>query len=128
MLKTTRSSKELAPRAFRAGNNEVVGGGDDKTVVNLSKNEKSRKLTRMPNIGATEEPNFLIPDAKKAFNHLKLAFIKALILQNLNLKSHIQIKTDTSSYAISRVLSQLNFNSDALPSDSINLILVSGIQ
>ena len=31
------------------------------------------------NIGATRELNFLIPNAKKAFNHLQLAFIKAAI-------------------------------------------------
>ena len=34
---------------------------------------------RVPNIGAIEEPNFLISDAKKAFNHLRLAFIEASI-------------------------------------------------
>ena len=80
MLKTTRSSEKSAPRAFKAGNNKVVEGGGNETVVNLFKNEKSRKLTHMPNIGATEEPNFLIPNAKKAFNYLRLAFIKAPIL------------------------------------------------
>ena len=82
ILKTTRSSEELAPRAFRTSNNEVVGGGGrvDETVVNLSKNEKFRKSTYMPNIGATGEPNFLTPNAKKIFNYLRLAFIKVLIL------------------------------------------------
>ena len=70
MLKTTGSSEKLAPRAFRAGNDEVVGGGGgraDETVVDssTSKNKKSRKSTYMPNIGATEKPNFLTPDAKE---------------------------------------------------------------
>ena len=108
MLKTARSSEKLAPRAFRAGNNEVVRGGGDKvdeTVVNLSKNEKSKKLTRVPNVGATREPNFLISDAKKTFNHLRLAFIKAPILQHFNSESYIRIETDASGYAISGVLS-----------------------
>ena len=80
MLKTTRSFEKLASRAFRAGNNEVVRGISDRangTVVNLSKNEKSTKLMRVSNIGATGEPNFLTLDTKKAFNYLKLAFIKA---------------------------------------------------
>ena len=87
MLKTTGSSKESALRAFRAGNDEVVGGGGgraDETVVNLSKNEKSKKSTRVSNVGATGEPNFLNPDAKKAFNHLRLAFIEAPILRHFD--------------------------------------------
>ena len=123
MLKTTGSSEELAPRVFRAGNDEVVGGGGgraDETVVDSSKskNEKSRKSTRVSNVGATGEPNFLTPDAKKAFNHLQLAFIKAPILQHFDLECHIRIKTDASSYTIGGVLSQLNLDFDALSNDS----------
>ena len=93
-------------KAFNAGNNEIVGGGDSKTnetVVELSKNKKSRKLTCMPNIKATEKPNFLTPNTKKAFNYLRLAFIKAPILQHFDLESHIRIETDASGYAIGRV-------------------------
>ena len=94
MLKTTRSSEELASKAFMAGNNEVVGGGGDranKIIVDLSKskNEKFRKSTHMPNIGITGEPNFLIPNTKKAFNYLRLAFIKVPIFRHFDLKSHI---------------------------------------
>ena len=73
MLKTTKLFEELALRAFRAGNNKVVGsdgGKTDETVVNFSKNKKSKKLTRVLNIGATEKPNFLTLNAKKAFNNL----------------------------------------------------------
>ena len=73
---------------------------------------------RVPNIGATGEPNFLIPDTKKAFNNLRLAFIKALILRHFDLESHIRIETDVSSYAIGRVLSQLNLDFDASLNDS----------
>ena len=61
MLKTTASSGNWPLRAFRAGNNEVVGGGSDRaneTVMNLSKNEKFRKLTCVPNNGAMGELNF----------------------------------------------------------------------
>ena len=72
----------------------------------------------MPNIGAIKKPNFLIPNTKKAFNHLWLAFIKAPIFQNFDLKSYIWIETDALSYAIGRVLSQFNLNSDALLNDS----------
>ena len=85
MLKTIGLFEEIVPKAFRAGNDEVVRGGDsraDKTIVDLSKskNKKSKKLTYIPNIGATKKSNFLTLNAKKAFNHLWLAFIKALIL------------------------------------------------
>ena len=97
----------MAPRAFRAGDNEVFRGGGgraDKTIVNLSKNKKFKKSTHVPNVGATGKPNFLTPNAKKAFNHLQLVFIEAPILQHFNLKSHIWIETDASSFAIGRVL------------------------
>ena len=106
---------------FRAGNNKVVRGGGsraDETVVNLSQNEKSRKSTRVPNIGATEKPNFLTPNAKKAFNYLQLTFIKASILRHFNLKNYIWIETYELGYAIGGVLSQLNLGSDAPPNDS----------
>ena len=90
LLKTTRSS-DSASKAFRADDNEVVGGGGraNETVVNLSKNNKFRNSMRVSNIRATREPNFLTSNAKKAFNHLRLAFIEAPILRHFNLKSHI---------------------------------------
>ena len=78
-MKTTGLSK-LVPKMFRANGNKIVsdgGGRTNKTVVNLSINKKSRKLTYIPNIEAIRELNFLIPNTKKTFNHLWLAFIKA---------------------------------------------------
>ena len=119
-MKIIRLSK-LAPKAFKADNNDVVGNGGgkaDETVVNLSKNNKSRKLTYMPNIRATREPNFLTFNAKKTFNHLQLAFIKAPIFQYFDFESHIWIKNDASCYAISGVFSQLNLDFDVPPNDS----------
>ena len=108
-------------KLFRASNNKVIRNGDraDEMVVDSSKskNEKSRKLMRMPNIGATKEPNFLTSNAKKVFNYLRLAFIKALILRYFDLESHIWIEIDASGYAIGGVLSQLNLNSNAPPND-----------
>ena len=62
--------------------------------------------------------NLLTPDAKKAFNHLRLAFIKAPILQHFDLESYIQIETDALGYAIGIMLSQLNLDSNAPPNDS----------
>ena len=49
-------------------NDEVVNGNDSRTnemVVNLSKNNKYKNFTYMPNIEAREEPIFLILNAKK---------------------------------------------------------------
>ena len=85
ILKTTGSFKESASKTFRDDNNEVVGGGGGSETVRNS----SRKSTRVPNIGAIEETNFLTPNAKKAFNYLRLAFIKAPIFQHFDSESHI---------------------------------------
>ena len=61
-------------------------------------------------LGATREPTFLTPGAKKAFNQLKQVFTKAPIFQHFDPEYYIQIETDTSSYAIRAVLSQLTFD------------------
>ena len=105
----------MASKAFTADDNKIVGVGGraNEIVVNLSKNEKSRNSTHVPNIGATKKPNFLTFNTKKAFKHLRLAFIKALILRYFDLESHIQIETDALGYTINGVLSQSNFDSDA---------------
>ena len=118
-MKATELSN-LVSKAFKADDNEVVGVGRraNEIVVNLSKNEKSKKSKYMPNIGATGKPKFLTSDTKKAFNYLQLVFIKAPILQYFDLESHIQIKINASGYAIGRVLSQLNLNSNASPNNS----------
>ena len=48
ILKTTRSSGLSAPKAFKAENDEAVGGGGraDETVVNSSKSSKSRRIVK----------------------------------------------------------------------------------
>ena len=116
MLKTSGSSEKSAPKTFKANDNEIVGG--DGGRANETVKNSSRKLTHMPNIGTTRELNFLTLDVKKAFNYLQLAFIKAPIFWHFDPKSHIWIKTDALGYAISGVLSQLNFDSNAPPNDS----------
>ena len=100
----------MTPKAFRAGKNKVVRSDSNrtnKTVVDLfkSKNKKFKKLTYILNIRAMKKPYFLTPNAKKTFNYLRLAFIKAPILQHFDLKSHIRIETNVSGYTISGVLS-----------------------
>ena len=77
-MRTTRLSEELAPKTFIANSNKVVGDGGSR--ANKTIRNSSRNLTCMLNIGALKELNFLTPDAKKVFNYLRLAFIKAPIL------------------------------------------------
>ena len=92
-MKTTRLSN-LALKTFRSDDNKIIEGNGrvNETRVNLSdkfKNNKSKTLTHVANNKAIGKPNFLTLNAKKAFNQLQLAFIKALIFQNFDLKGHI---------------------------------------
>ena len=110
MLKTIGSS---VASAFRVDDDEVVG----KSVIirsavsrsdTLRKSAKSKSQTKSGHLGNSndlEKPKFLTPKAKKVFNRLSQAFIKALILQHFDPECHISIKTDMSSYAIIEVLS-----------------------
>ena len=58
-------------------------------------------------IKTTGESTFLTPSAREAFNQLKQAFTKALILWHFDLESYIRIVINILSYAIGGVLSQL---------------------
>ena len=100
MLKTTGSS-DLAQRD---DDDEVVGGGGDRNLSKSkkSKNAKSRIQTRF---GAMEEPTFLTPNTRKAFNQLRQVFTEAPILQHFDPECYIRIETNASSYAIGEVLS-----------------------
>ena len=89
------------------GAGEIDGFGGD-SVEHAKKSEKSksqktskfRKLAKpgknssksgnSPNFGTTESgPSFLTPKARSAFNRLRLAFTKALILQHFDPEYHI---------------------------------------
>ena len=81
-------------KAFRVDNNKVVEIGSskaDETVVGLSKFKKSKneKSEVQTYIKIKEKPTFLIFSAKKAFNCLRQAFIKVLILQHFDLEYYI---------------------------------------
>ena len=58
-------------------------------------------------VKAARGSDYLIPVAKKAFDHIWHAFTQAPIFQHFDLERHIRIETDVSGYAIGRVLSQL---------------------
>ena len=132
MLKTTISSQVLAANEMlgaRVLAADEVGGGDrsndrskrgepktGKTskVQKSSKSQKSAKSKKpsksrnSPNFGAMKPGwSFLTLEAKSTFNRLRLAFNKAPILWHFDLKCHIWIITDVSSYAIGDMLSQL---------------------
>ena len=129
MPKTTRSP-DISESEVRNSNGKVVrfnvGGGGEELAKKSgkSKGKKSKKLSKSrksaksgknwlksgnsPNFGATEaRPNFLTLEARAAFNHLRLAFTKALILCHFDPECHIWIETDALGYAIDGLLSQL---------------------
>ena len=76
----------------------------DQNLFKSQKTLKSKKLSKSENLlkfnTKKVEPNILTPDAKEAFNFLWLAFTKASILWYFDLKCHIWIKIDVSSYAL----------------------------
>ena len=76
---------------------------------NSAKSEKKLSKSRnLINFDAIEDVlKFLTPDARTAFNRLRLAYTEAPIFWYFDPKCHDRIKTDTSGYAISGVLSQL---------------------
>ena len=111
MLKRTKLSQS-ALKALVAEDEVVGSDGDnraDETAKNLSKSKKSKnnKSENLMYNGAIEKPLFLTPIAKKIFNYLRQAFVKALILQHFDSKCHIQIETNSSSHAIGEVLIKL---------------------
>ena len=76
---------------------------------NLAKSgKKLLKSGNSTNFDAMEDgPKFLTPDAKIAFNYLRLAFTKAPILWHFDPECHIWIETDVLGYTINSMLDQL---------------------
>ena len=74
---------------------------------NLAKlGKKSSKSGNSTNFNATEDGlKFPTPNAKTAFNRLRLAFSEAPILQHFDSEYHIWIETDASGYTIGGILS-----------------------
>lgn len=73
----------LALKVFRADNKKNVCDGCNKTnetIMNLFRNNKSRKLTYILNIRIMKKLKFLTPNAKKVFIHFCLTFIETPIL------------------------------------------------
>ena len=109
----TRTWSSVASTS-RVDDNEVVSGGSAVGRSDASrKSAKSKSRTKCGHLGNSndsEERKFLTSDAREAFNCLKQAFTKALILRHFDLECHIWIETDASGYTIGEVLSQLTSN------------------
>ena len=84
------------------------GQKTSKSRKSAKSGKNSSKSGNLPNFGATESgPSFLTPEARSAFNRLRLAFTEAPILRHFDPECHIRIETDALGYAIGGVLSQL---------------------
>ena len=68
---------------------------------------KSKKLSKFKK---TIRLDFLTPGVRLVFIELRQVFLKALILHHFNSEHYIQIETDASGYAMSRVFSQLTLD------------------
>ena len=72
-----------------------------------SSNHVSHAVSNFVSNSAQNVSNYPTSDAKRAFNQLRQAFTKALILQYFHLKQYIQVQTDAFGHAIGGMLSQL---------------------
>ncbi len=122
MLRTTNKSTGNETQSTQAENQDALGATDrggsgrvGRSFENLSiavksAESKKPKLTKSKKsdlVKATSETDFLTLEAKKAFIHLRKAFIKAPILMHFDPKCHIYIETNALGYAIGGVLSQM---------------------
>ena len=71
---------------------------------------KDKLVKRLLSKNLNGTTGYLTSKARLMFSKLRKMFTKAPILQHFDLECHIQIKTNASGYAISRVLNQLTFN------------------
>ena len=78
-----------------------------KDIKKVGNNPKKDDSNTKKGVKAVKSSNYLVTNAKKAFNHLRHIFIQMFIFQHFDPEWHIRIETDASGYAISRVLSQL---------------------
>ncbi len=121
MLKTTSAagpaaSVEVGDRE-QNGKRVQVENQDEKELVQKSrkgqKTAKSKKWIRAEKVEASRTKNlgqlgtFLTTDTRRAFTELRQALLEDSILNHFNPKRHIRIQTDTLSYSIGGILSQL---------------------
>ena len=107
--KSGKSKSEKMSKSWKLSKSGKLKGEKTSKSQNLAKSgKKSSKSGNSTNFDAMEDgPKFLTPDARTAFNRLRLAFTEALILWHFDPECHIWIETDALGYAINGVLSQL---------------------
>ncbi len=130
MLRTTNELTEDETQSTQAENQDspiVAGGaggggvgGSFENLLTAAKSAKSKKskLTKPKKLDlpkaifarVNSRTDFLTPKAKKAFIHLRKAFIKAPILRHFQPEHHIWIETNALGYAIGGVLSQMTLD------------------
>ncbi len=122
MLRATNMSIGNETQSTQAENQDALGavgrvggGGVGRSFENMSTARKSAeskkpKLTKSKKSDLAKAnfgTDFLTPEAKKAFIHLRKAFTETSILRHFDPECPIWIETDASRYAIGRVLSQM---------------------
>ena len=80
---------------------------DNVSIVDDSGDHEDKIIKRLSSKNLNRAMGYLISKARLVFIKLRKAFTKALIFRHFDLEYHIQIKTITSGYVISEVLSQL---------------------
>ena len=122
------SSSIILQSLINATSDKDIGGSESNSnetnLLNLSVSKKSIRAGYLifkstkrigdnntkKDVKAIRGFNYLTLSAKKAFNLLWHAFTQAPILQYFNSEWNIRIKTNASSHAIDRVLSQLTLD------------------
>ncbi len=122
MLKTT-SIVSPAKKPEQGGQGiQMEDEGEEELAQKSRKGQKtakSKKWIRAKKAEASKAKNlsqsgsFFTADARRAFTKLRQAFLKASILNHFDPERYIRIETDTSSYTISGILSQLTLDDSA---------------
>ena len=112
MLKTAALPERSNSDKLEVGDNEGGNGVSGVEIAKKLRKSKGQKLSKSqkpakpgknlskngnaPNFNTKDGgPSFLTPDARKAFNRLRLVFTKASILWHFNPEYHIWIKINT---------------------------------
>ncbi len=120
---TQAENQDVSGAADRAGGGRVGGSFENLSIAVKSAKSKKPKLTKSKNSDlarANSTTDFLTPEAKKAFIHLRKTFTETPILRHFDSEYHIRIETNASEYAIGGVLSQMTSDHlDQLSSDHV---------